>query len=94
MTEGLFKLKQTMSGPRHYIELPDGTQEDIHCGSPLEIRLGAWDDNENFYPYKWLAGWYEADLSAEKPKAFLVIGRTYPHEGPLTVVIPLGVLAR
>lgn len=35
MKQGILRLKQTDGGNRHYIELPDGSHDDIHCGSML-----------------------------------------------------------
>jgi len=91
------QLKRTTNGYRHYISLPDGSHDDIHCGSMLEAQLGRWvgeEDNEEFRPGEWLSGRYEADLCSDNPKARLVLGYAYPSRDVVVVGLPLGVVVR
>lgn len=95
--EGILKLKKDSGGFRHYIELPDGRQKDIHCGRILEIQLGKWveiPNGEKLVPDQWLTGRYEADLCSDKPTAYLYLGYAMPCGIPLACVIPLDIRVR
>ena len=66
--EGILSLKRDYGGWRHYIVLPDGTQQDIHCGAPLAAQFESG----------WLSGRYECsnlgpDWDREEVKPRLVV---------------------
>ncbi len=99
--EGILKLKQDAGGWRHYIELPNGRHDDIHCGAALEVRLLKWDEAEGQVPDRWLGGRYEANLSRDNalPRARLIIGEFVPYSayvnwGDVEIILPLGVTVR
>ena len=96
MTSGTLCLKQNSGGWRHYIELPDGSHDDINCGSMLEVQLGKYvsSGNSDFVPGEWILGRYEADLCSDNPKAMLILGEFYGRHGHLTCRLPLGVRVR
>jgi hypothetical protein len=88
--EGTLKLKQDAGGYRHYIELPDGEHDDIHCGAALEVLLTE--------PDRWIGGRYEASLD-DNTRARLVLGEFKPYTKyvkwrSVEIELPLGVTAR
>ncbi len=87
--EGILKLKQDAGGWRHYIELPNGRHDDIHCGAALEVQLESG---------QWLTGRYEASLD-DNTRARLVLGEFKPYTKyvkwrSVEIELPLGVTAR
>lgn len=97
MPQGILRLKKDAGGYRHYIELPDGSHDDIHCGSQLEVQLGRWkevSDGVRLEPGPWIKGRYEAYL-AEPVSASLVIGDFYPDiRETMTCMLPVGIRVR
>lgn len=96
---GKLKIKVNDGGNRHYIALPDGSHDDIRCGSMIDVQLGKWvedGDGEKLVPSGWLRGRYESDLISEHPKARLIIGDFYPYndERVAQLFLPLGVNVR
>ena len=91
---GDLKLKRDDGGWRHYIELPDGSHDDINCGSMLEVQLGRYKDDDEFHPGEWLSGRYEADLCSDNPKARLVLGYFYSNGDEAAIKLPVGVRVR
>ena len=91
MEEGILKLKKDGGGYRHYIELPDGTHDDIHCSAALEVRL---NDLGGRVPERWISGRYEADLCSDIPKARLIVGVFYGCFDDVEIVLPLGAVVR
>ncbi len=102
MSQGILRLKKDAGGNRHYIELPDGSHDDIRCGSQLEVQLGKWKEvegGEELLPDRWIRGRYEGNLTGcEKPVANLVLGDFYPDMGYMgeymICVLPVGVTVR
>ena len=65
---GILFLKRDPGGWRHYIVLPDGTEENIYCGTPLTAQFDG----------QWLSGRYECsnlgpDWNREEVKPRLVV---------------------
>jgi hypothetical protein len=100
MSEGILRVRREYGGWRHYIGLPNGDQDDLHCGSALEVCVGRWEEEtggERLVPDHWLAGRYEANLRGENRddvEAYLYLGSCYPVCDELACGIPLGIKVR
>ncbi|TEB15147.1 hypothetical protein Psfp_02323 [Pelotomaculum sp. FP] len=99
--KGILRLKKDGGGYRHYIELQNGKEDDIHCGDMLEVQLGRYVETEDWgrmEPGPWVGGRYESILCSENPTAQLIIGEFYPCAGftgeVMSCKLPLGITVR
>lgn len=99
--QGILRLKKDYGGYRHYIELQNGYEDDIHCGDMLEVQLGRYDEDDDWgkmEPGPWIRGRYEANLCSDIPKVQFILGEFYPYIGiagdSMVCQLPLGVMIR
>lgn len=93
--QGILRLKQDGGGYRHYIELQNGHEKDIHCGELLEVQLGRYADDWGRLEHgPWIGGRYESNLRSDNPTAMLILGELYPTGETMSCKLPLGATVR